>query len=65
MRARILGAVVFGLLGFWVGVGTGIVGGVFGAIAGVGVFTGLGVLLGIFAGPDLMQLFTRIRERLF
>ena len=54
---------MFGLLGFFGGAGTGIVGGIFGAIAGVSLFTVIGAIYGWSAGPDIAALFGRIRRR--
>ena len=58
-----IGALVFSLLGFFAGAGTGIVGGIFGAIAGVSLFTIIGAIYGWSAGPDIAALFGRIRRR--
>lgn len=51
--------VVGGLLGFFLGSGTGIVGGPFVGVAGVFVFVPIGVFWGMSAGPDLAG---KIRE---
>jgi len=61
-RDRILGVLVCGPIGFFVGVGTGIVGGPFGAVAGVGIFTTIGVAYGWSAGPDVAGLIKRLRR---
>ena len=63
IKQRVIGALVFGLLGFFGGAGTGIVGGIFGAIAGVSLFTVIGAIYGWSAGPDIAALFGRIRRR--
>ena len=59
-RSRLIGALVFGLIGFLSGAGTGIVGGIFGAIAGAGLFTTIGIVYGWSAGPDVASLFYRL-----
>lgn len=58
-RSRFCGMVVGGLLGFFLGSGTGIVGGPFVGVAGVFVFVPIGVFWGMSAGPDLAG---KIRE---
>lgn len=60
MNARILGAVVGGVIGFLVGSGTGIVGGPFVAVAGVSVFCAIGVFWGLSAGPDFAKLLKKL-----
>lgn len=64
MQERIIGAVVFGLLGFFLlGAGTGIVGGPFGAVAGASVFGTIGMIYGWSAGPDLAAFIRKRRSR--
>lgn len=63
MKNRMIGSVIFGMLGLIAGAGTGIVGGVFGAIAGVGLFTVIGAIYGWSAGPDIASLISRLRRK--
>ncbi len=65
MRLRILGAALFGLVGFACGAGTGIVGGVFGSVAGASVFTILGAVYGWSAGPDIWRFCNNIINKIF
>ena len=62
MTFRLIGAVVFGVIGWLLGTGTEIVGGIFGAISGVGVFIVLGLLLGLLVGPDLKYLYSQFKK---
>lgn len=59
MKARIVGLIVFGLVGFLLGAGTGIVGGVFVGVPGVFVFTILGAIYGLSGGPDIARCLRR------
>ncbi|NQY82350.1 MAG: hypothetical protein HRT36_04865 [Alphaproteobacteria bacterium] len=60
MKFRLIGAVVFGVVG-WL-LGTGITGGIFDTISGVGVLIVLGFLLGLSAGPDLKYLYNQFKK---
>ncbi|NQY82788.1 MAG: hypothetical protein HRT36_07255 [Alphaproteobacteria bacterium] len=66
MTFRLIGAVVFGFIGWLLGTGTVIAGSVFGAvdsaISGAGVFIVLGLLLGLFAGPDIKYLYNQFNK---
>ena len=62
MTFRLIGVVVFGVIGWLLGTGTEIVGGVFGTISGVGVFIVLGLLLGFLVGPDLKYLYSQFKK---
>ena len=62
MKFRLIGAVVFGVVGLLLGTGTEITGGIFGAISGVGGFIVLGLLLGLLAGPDLKYLYSQFEK---
>lgn len=63
MKSRVFGSLTGGVIGFFAGAGTGIVGGVFGAIAGVLVFTAIGAAWGWSAGPDVMRAVQRWRAK--
>lgn len=62
MKARIYGTIGGGLLGGFLGAGTGIVGGLFGAIAGFTIFLIIGAGWGFSGGPDLAQAIQRWRS---
>lgn len=63
MNARGVGAAIGAIIGFVVGSGSGIVGGAFGAVAGVFIFVPMGMIWGLSAGPDLLNLWHRWRDR--
>ena len=66
MVFRLIGAVLFGVVGFFFGTDTVITGGVFGTISGaissVGVFVVLGILIGLSAGPDIKCLYGQFKK---
>lgn len=60
---RFVGVMSGGIIGLFIGHGTGIVGGLFGAIPGISVFAFGGAVWGFSAGPDLVRAVLCFRSR--
>lgn len=63
-RSRLIGAAFFGVLGFNLGAGTGIVAGPSVGVPGVLIFTAIGAGWGLSLGPDLADWFRSLFRRL-
>jgi hypothetical protein len=60
MKARFLWLVIGGLIGTFLGAGTGVVIGGGGGVPGIWVFGFLGALVGVLAAPDMVRLWARV-----